>query len=82
VKVQAEMSLYPLRTEHLAPTIEVFCRALHREGLKPEMGPMSTRVSGEAEDVFRALRDAFVEAARGQEVVLTVKISNACPACA
>ena len=40
---------------------------------------MSTRISGDAEDVFDALRNAFVRLAKEGQVVLTVKASNACP---
>ena len=80
--VQAEISLYPLRREHLSGPIEAFCRSLVRDGMELDYGPMSTRVSGEAGDVFRGIERAFMETARDCEVVLIVKVSNACPGCA
>ena len=50
--------------------------------LPPEMGPMSTTVTGEADTVFAALRDAFERTAAARHVVLTITVSNACPVAA
>lgn len=79
MKVQAEISLYPLRTENLSEPIGAFCRALLQNGLEVDSGPMSTRISGEAKDVFGAIERAFEKTARDHQVVLSVKLSNACP---
>jgi len=79
VIVQAEVSLYPLGTTHLAASIDGFCRVLQARGLEVIGGPMSTRVVGESAAVFEALRVAFEQAARDRKVVLVVKVSNACP---
>jgi hypothetical protein len=40
---------------------------------------MSTLVTGEADVVFTALREAFVRAATLGHVVMTLTLSNACP---
>jgi hypothetical protein len=40
---------------------------------------MSTLVTGEADMVFMALREAFVRAAKLGHVVMTLTLSNACP---
>lgn len=53
--------------------------ALEAAGLWPEVGAMSTMVTGEAGAVFQALHTGFVEAGGGGHVVMTVTISNACP---
>jgi len=79
VKVQAEVSLYPLRTAELTDVIGHFVGRLHRGGLGVEVGPMSSRVSGECKDMFRALGEAFEAAAQACDVVVTVKATNACP---
>ena len=79
MRVQAEMSLYPLRTAELSEPISVFCQSLTRRGLTVDIGPMSTRITGRSAEIFRALHDAFVEAAQGHQAVLTVKLSKACP---
>lgn len=79
MKIQAEVSLYPLRTPTLAPTLDLFLQRLGEKHISLTPGTMSSRVSGEAADVFNALSQAFTEAARQRDVVLIVKASNACP---
>lgn len=77
--VSAQVSLYPLRQEHLTPAIEALRSAFEQRGLDAEVGPMSTLVSGESESLFEALRDGFERAVATGWVVMTVIISNACP---
>jgi uncharacterized protein YqgV (UPF0045/DUF77 family) len=77
--VSAQISIYPLRQEHLSPAINTVQAELKAHGLRPEVGGMSTQVVGEAEVVFAALRDAFTRVAAGGQVVMTVTVSNACP---
>lgn len=77
--ISAQLSVYPLRQDHLSPAIQVVHEALTAAGLQPEVGPMSTLVTGEAEVVFTALREAFLRAAAMGHVVMSVTLSNACP---
>jgi uncharacterized protein YqgV (UPF0045/DUF77 family) len=63
----------------LSPAIEAVRRALTVRHLQPEIGPMSTVVTGEGEVVFAALQEAFVQAAATGHVVMTITVSNACP---
>jgi len=77
--VQAEVSLYPLRTEDLTAPIAGFVRCLEARGLQVDPGSMSTRVSGPCEALFAGLAEAFAAAADRHQVVLALKISNACP---
>jgi uncharacterized protein YqgV (UPF0045/DUF77 family) len=77
--ISAQLSFYPLRQEHLSPSILAVRTALETSGLHPETGSMSTLVTGEAEVVFSALREAFVQAAASGHVVMIVTLSNACP---
>jgi len=79
MKVQAEVSLYPLRTQDVGGVVEGFIRRLRDQGIDLIIGPMSTRISGESKQVFDALRDGFAQVAEEHQVVLTVKASNACP---
>jgi uncharacterized protein YqgV (UPF0045/DUF77 family) len=79
MKIQAELSLYPLRTEELAPSIEDFRRALAQKGISIDPGPMSTVVSGESGALFRAISKGFERVAKQNEIVLIAKFSNACP---
>ena len=77
--IGAQISIYPLRQEHLSPTIEALRSALEAAALQPIVGPMSTTVRGNPEVVFAALREAFVQAMQRGAVVMTVTFSNACP---
>lgn len=77
--VSAQVAIYPLRQERLTPAIAVVRRALEAAGLRPEIGAMSTMVTGEAATVFRALEEAFAAAGAMGHVVMTVTVSNACP---
>ena len=77
--ISAQISVYPLRQEHSGPAIDAVRKALESRELHPEVGAMSTIVTGEAKDVFVALQEAFDRAAASGHVVMTVTISNACP---
>ena len=77
--ISAQVSVYPLRQEHLTPAIEEVAAALRAKGLRAEVGPMSTHVTGAADCVFAALEQAFVRAAAKGQVVMTITVSNACP---
>ena len=79
MKVQAEVSLYPLRQNDLTKPIQQFIQALESNKLKVELGPMSSLVTGDSEVLFLNLREAFEQLAEEYEVVMTAKISNACP---
>jgi len=79
MKVQAEISLYPLRQNDLTEPIQQFIESLKSNNLKVKVGSMSSIISGDSKIVFQALQKAFEQAAKKYEVVLTAKISNACP---
>ena len=79
MKVQAEISLYPLRQNELTKPIQQFVQVLENNKLQVKTGPMSTLVTGEAPMVFESLQRAFEQLAQDYEVVMTAKISNACP---
>ncbi len=75
----AQVSVYPIRQERVGPAIETVRAAFEARGLKPEIGPMSTRTVGESDLLFAALAEAFAKAADLGEVVMTITVSNACP---
>ena len=79
MKVQAEISLYPLRCSDLTEPIRQFVELLETDKQKVETGPMSTLVKGDSRIVFQNLKNAFEELAEDYKVVMTAKISNACP---
>jgi uncharacterized protein YqgV (UPF0045/DUF77 family) len=77
--ISAQLSIYPLRQDRLSPVIQTIVDALRAAGLEPQVGPMSTVVTGEVATVFAAVQEAFIRAAATGDVVLTVTLSNACP---
>ncbi len=79
MKVQAEISLYPLRQDDVTKPIRQFIQILEDNNLQVKTGPMSSLVVGKEPDVFESLQKAFGKIAQKYEVVLTAKISNACP---
>jgi uncharacterized protein YqgV (UPF0045/DUF77 family) len=78
MKVQAEVSLYPLRQIDLAEPIQQFVESLKNENLNVKTRSMSSVLLGDSKIIFQSLQKAFEQAAQKYEVVLTVKISNAC----
>ena len=79
MKVQAEISLYPLHCSDLTEPIRQFVELLENNKLRVEIGPMSTLVTGDCQVVFENLKKAFGRLAEEYKVVMTAKISNACP---
>jgi uncharacterized protein YqgV (UPF0045/DUF77 family) len=79
VIVSAQISVYPLRQDHLSPAIQEMQAALAAAGLDVTPGPMSTLVMGEGAAVFDALKTAFLRAAATGHVVMAATVSNACP---
>ena len=79
MKVQAEVSLYPLRQNDLTKPIQQFIQVLEDVNLSIKTGPMSTLVAGDGKMVFENLQKAFEKLAEEYELVMTAKISNACP---
>ena len=79
MKVQAEVSLYPLRQNDLTKPIQQFVESLKNGNLNVKTGTMSSVISGDSRVVFQSLQKAFEQAAKKYEMVLNVKISNACP---
>jgi uncharacterized protein YqgV (UPF0045/DUF77 family) len=77
--VSTQISLYPLRQDHLSPAIQEMQDALAAAGLDVTPGPMSTLVTGDGAAVFDALKIAFLRTAATGHVVMTATISNACP---
>jgi uncharacterized protein YqgV (UPF0045/DUF77 family) len=77
--ISAQIAVYPLRQERLTPTVTAVSAALQAAGLQPEVGPMSTLVTGEPTAVFRGIEAAFSRAGALGHVVMTITVSNACP---
>ena len=79
MKVQAEISLYPLRQNELTKPIQQFVQVLENNKLQVKTGSMSSFVTGDSQVVFESLQEVFELLAKEYELVMTAKISNACP---
>ncbi len=79
MRVQAEVSIYPLRQNDLTSPIQQFVEGLKNNKLQVKVGPMSSLIAGDSQVVFESLREDFEQLAEEYEIVLTAKISNACP---
>lgn len=77
MKVTCQFSIYPLGVEHLGPPLQASLAAIRKHQLEPEVGAMSSTVSGELETVMLALGDAFQAVADG-DCVMVASVSNAC----
>jgi uncharacterized protein YqgV (UPF0045/DUF77 family) len=77
--MSAQISVYPLRQERLSPTIEAAWKILEDSQLVLDKGGMSTIVTGEGDEVFRALKEVFLKSAEKGPVSMVVTFSNACP---
>jgi uncharacterized protein YqgV (UPF0045/DUF77 family) len=77
MKINAQVSVYPLRQPHLGPAIDVVRKSLEKHQLAADVGPVSTFVTGESDDLFSALREAFDRDADRGDVVMTVTIAKA-----
>jgi uncharacterized protein YqgV (UPF0045/DUF77 family) len=79
MRIRAEISLYPLHCSEMTRPIRQFVELLENNKLRVEIGPMSTLVTGDSQVVFENLKKAFERLAAEYKVVITAKISNACP---
>lgn len=79
MKVQAQISIYPLKTKSLSEPIEEFCRILKDKGLKVETRTMDSFIIGQSDAVFKSVQEAFEQIAEKYDVAMDFKISNACP---
>lgn len=74
-----QVSLYPLRQPHLAPTITTVLDVFRARGLEVRPGTMSTVIVGDADAVFDSLKASFQSAAALGDLVMVASISNCCP---
>ena len=79
MKIQVQISIYPLKTKSLSEPIGEFCRILKDKGLKVQTRTMDSFVIGQSDAVFKSVQEAFEQIAEKYNVVMDFKISNACP---
>lgn len=79
MRIQAEISIYALKTESLSEAIEEFCETAEASGVEITGKKMSTLIAGESEVLFEAVKMGFEKIAERYKVVMDAKFSNACP---
>jgi tRNA-Thr(GGU) m(6)t(6)A37 methyltransferase TsaA len=80
LNLSAQVSLYPLKKGSLSPAIDSALDIFRRRGLLVNPGPMSTLISGDCADIFKALQVAFEKTSNeGEDLVMAVTLSNTCP---
>ncbi len=79
IGISTQVSLYPLGQQDLQGPIQSVLQVFEAHDLSYETGPMSTLVWGDSATVFRALHEAFEQAATYGSTVMQVTVSNACP---
>jgi len=79
MRIQAELSLYHLKTDLLENTVSIFIEDLSQPGISVVSAEMSTWIGGESEKVFQVVGECFEKACRTNQCVLIAKFSNACP---
>ncbi|HEY3316187.1 MAG TPA: YkoF family thiamine/hydroxymethylpyrimidine-binding protein [Bacillota bacterium] len=71
----AEVSLYPQKSKECAEVIKRSVEVLGEQGLRYEVGPVSTFVEGDSDRVWSGLRSVFEAAGRqGCEVNMVVQM--------
>jgi uncharacterized protein YqgV (UPF0045/DUF77 family) len=68
-----------LRQNELTKPIRQFVELLENNKLKTQIGAMSTLVTGDSQVIFGSLQEGFELLAEECDLVMVVKISNACP---
>jgi uncharacterized protein YqgV (UPF0045/DUF77 family) len=76
--VTAQVSLYPLQEETLAPVLGDTLELLHESALQVEPDTISTLLVGDENAIFATIQQAFHHAAQQGQVLMVVTLSNAC----
>lgn len=77
--IQAEISVYPLRIKNLDEPISEVIEIFKSFGLQTQVSTMSSHITGDAEMFFDACKKVFEAAGKKYQLVVNIKVSNACP---
>jgi len=77
MKVQAEVSIYSLREQHLSRSVAQFNHIMNSYGLAVKTRAVSMEITGDGGKLFRGLCDAFEQFAKEHDITLVCKVSNA-----
>jgi len=78
--IRAQVALYPTESVDADHVINQSIQSLDAAGLEYNVGPVSTELVGQTEEVWRGLRHLYDDATiRGGEVSMVVTITNSQP---
>jgi hypothetical protein len=80
IEITAQVSLYPLPQEAVAPELGEALEVLQGCALEVKPDAVSRVLVGDDDAIFPALQQALCHAAEQGKVVMVVTLSNACPA--
>jgi len=69
-----QFSIYPMQSEHLSKDIARVIETLEATGLDYRLGPMSTAVEGDWDQVLAAIRSCHEAVARNHDRVITTVV--------
>lgn len=73
----AEFSIYPLQTEHMSRDVAKVIETLEKTGVHYHLGPMSTAVEGNWDQVIEAIRRCHEVVAQSHDrIVTTIMIDD------
>ena len=75
----AEFSVYPTSGAHMGKAIAKVVETLEGLGLEYRLGPMSTTIEGDLEQVLTAIRRCHEAVVAGQQRVITSIMLDDCP---
>jgi len=78
MKIQAELSFYPLCTQEISLYVKTFCDELEKRGLTLNISTISTIIAGESTDIMNAVSEVIEKVGKDKKFVLSCKISNSC----
>jgi uncharacterized protein YqgV (UPF0045/DUF77 family) len=76
--ISVQVSVYALEG-NVREAVHCYLDALDETGLKRDTGTMSTVVWGEAEEIWKGLRQAYEAVAEKHKVVVNIGMSNIAP---
>ena len=79
MRIQVEISLYPLGVIDVGEVVTTFIQKLDRSGMDVFPGNMSTVIGGDLDEVFATVKAAFEHVGTSHGAAMVLKVSNACP---
>lgn len=70
----AELSIYPMNTDHMSNDVARVVEVLDKMGLEYRLGPMGTSIEGELQELLVAIQRCHEAVAGGHDRVITTVV--------